>query len=326
MDKTFEQNFFHNPPLWKDGLSKPSFLFCINDEQIIKCSYAIMNLLIINMNNKNMNKKLPIYKIKLSSGCDYAEEQNIIDISDIQGTNCYLDDEARLEIKRKVRDIPTEAIHFIDSGNYHYMSLLFLERIKEPFDLIVFDNHTDYQESAFGGLTSCGGWIREANDIFSNLNKIYMIGTDPGLAASERFSDKVELVNWKTDAKTDTDTETKTEDKTEANKEDKIECKTEGKIEVKIEGKTEAIVDNKNDKRVPVYISIDKDVLSEECYKANWSQGTMTVNELISSVTNIMDRCDVIGIDICGGTGDENDTAGNAINREADQAILAALI
>lgn len=130
------------------------------------------------MNNKNMNKKLPIYKIKLSSGCDYAEEQNIIDISDIQGTNCYLDDEARLEIKRKVRDIPTEAIHFIDSGNYHYMSLLFLERIKEPFDLIVFDNHTDYQESAFGGLTSCGGWIREANDTFLNLNKIYMIGTD----------------------------------------------------------------------------------------------------------------------------------------------------
>lgn len=143
-----------------------------------------------------------------------------------------------------------------------------------------------------------------------------------GLAASERFSDKVELVNWKTDAKTDTDTETKTE----ANKEDKIECKTEGKIEVKIEGKTEAIVDNKNDKRVPVYISIDKDVLSEKCYKANWSQGTMTVNELISSVRNIMARCDVIGIDICGGTGDENDTAGNAINREADQAILAALI
>lgn len=269
------------------------------------------------VNEKIMKKKLPIYKIKLSSGCDYADEQNVIDISDIQGTNCYLDSEARLEIERRVKDIPTEAIHFIDSGNYHYMSLLFLERINEPFNLVVFDNHTDYQESAFGGLTSCGGWIREANDTFSNLNKIYLIGTDPGLAASERFSDKVELINWKTDANKDTDTEAKTD----ANKEAKIEAKIEDKIEDKIE----AIIDDKNDKKLPIYISIDKDVLSEKYYKANWSQGTMIIDELIGFVRNIMDRCDVIGIDVCGGTGDENDIAGNAINREADQAILEAL-
>lgn len=115
------------------------------------------------------------------------------------------------------------------------MSLLFLERINEPFNLVVFDNHTDYQESAFGGLTSCGGWIGEANDTFSNLNKIYLIGTDPGLAASERFSDKVELINWKTDANKDTDTEAKTD----ANK------------EAKIEAKIEAIIDDKNDKSFP---------------------------------------------------------------------------
>ena len=216
----------------------------------------------------------------MSSDCDYTEDGIIIDISDVQGTNCYMDDDARLEIERRVKVIPTEAIHFIDSGNYHYMSLFFLERIKEPFDLIVFDNHTDYQKGAFGGITSCGGWIREAYERFHNLNKIYLIGTDQELAAGESFSDKVELIS---DSK--------------------------------------EISSNK----FPAYISIDKDVLSEMYYKANWSQGKMTLNEMVSLVTEIMDSRNVIGIDICGGTGDENDIAGNAMNRKADFAILEAL-
>ena len=47
---------------------------------------------------------------------------------------------------------PTAGIHFIDSGNYHYMTRLWLTRMDQPFCLLVYDNHTDMQPPAFGGI------------------------------------------------------------------------------------------------------------------------------------------------------------------------------
>lgn len=92
----------------------------------------------------------------------FSEETDWLDVSDIPGTNCYCDEEAFDEILKRIAEFPTEGIHFIDSGNYHYMSRIWLEKIAEPVTLVVFDNHTDMQPPAFGGLLSCGGWIEAA--------------------------------------------------------------------------------------------------------------------------------------------------------------------
>ena len=50
-----------------------------------------------------------------------------------------------------------EGIHFLDSGNYHYVTKLWLDQVKEPFDLLVLDHHTDLQQPMFGDILSCGG-------------------------------------------------------------------------------------------------------------------------------------------------------------------------
>ena len=50
----------------------------------------------------------------------------------------------------------------------------------------------------------------------------------------------------------------------------------------------------------PIYISIDKDVLSEKVVDTNWNQGEMNLNELETILHNIIIRENVIGIDICG--------------------------
>ena len=85
-----------------------------------------------------------------------------VEARDIPGTNCYCDEDAMNEIRSRIAPYSSGEIHFIDSGNYHYMTRIWLEKIEEPFELLVFDNHTDMQPPAFGGLLSCGGWIYDS--------------------------------------------------------------------------------------------------------------------------------------------------------------------
>lgn len=58
----------------------------------------------------------------------YKEEtfyQNVgaewIDCSDISGADCFCDSEAAHEIRRRLRGVSPHGLHFIDSGNYHYV-------------------------------------------------------------------------------------------------------------------------------------------------------------------------------------------------------------
>ena len=105
-----------------------------------------------------------------------------IDMTDITGTNCYCDDAAADLIRGRIfgsgsvhGDI-TSRIRFLDSGNYHYLSYFFMERIEVPFSLFLIDNHTDMQRPGFGNILSCGGWGAYAMENLSNLREVFMIG------------------------------------------------------------------------------------------------------------------------------------------------------
>ena len=99
-----------------------------------------------------------------------------LDCQDIPGTNCYCDSLAEEEIGKRIVPFGPEGLHFLDSGNYHYLTKLWLELVKEPFELLVFDHHTDMQRPAFGGILSCGGWIREALETNENLKHVILVG------------------------------------------------------------------------------------------------------------------------------------------------------
>ena len=99
-----------------------------------------------------------------------------IELQDVCGTNCYCDEEAIAEINKRTENYPTAGIHFIDSGNYHYMTRLWLTRMDQPFCLLVYDNHTDMQPPAFGGILSCGGWIAAALEELENLKYVILVG------------------------------------------------------------------------------------------------------------------------------------------------------
>ena len=47
-----------------------------------------------------------------------------LDCQDIPGTNCYCDSLAEEEIEKRIVPFGPEGLHFLDSGNYHYLTKL----------------------------------------------------------------------------------------------------------------------------------------------------------------------------------------------------------
>ncbi len=205
----------------------------------------------------------------------YAQEQvrkkmegNYIDLTTLEGTTFFCEDEAADTIRQAITTFPISGIHWIDSGDYHYISLFWLEKIQEPFVLLMMDHHSDMQESAFGaGLLSCGSWLLQSLRTLPLLKKVILVGPMDA-EVEEEISGFEDRVLWM--------------------KEDALEFSME-KI-------------SKELGTYPVYISFDKDILAEEWCHSGWSQGTMTPQQAADFITFVYQRSYVLGIDICGET------------------------
>ncbi len=222
-------------------------------------------------------------------------EYKMISEKEIEGTRGYLDEEAGRKLAEQIRmksSLP--AFHFLDSGNYHYMSKLYAGGISEPYILIVFDNHTDMQPSAFGRILSCGSWIAD----------LYEDGREGKAIAPE----KIIIVG--------------------AKNEYILECmyKDDPNVffcDTLIESGVKAVLDKvscEKKEELPVYISIDKDVLSKEEFDSDWDQGQMNLSKLISELEFIRKDYSIIGVDVCG----EPELIGTSI--EKSDAINRAII
>lgn len=76
----------------------------------------------------------------------------------------------------------------------------------------------------------------------------------------------------------------------------------------------------------PVYISIDKDVLSPEYAVTNWDQGSMSLKELEKLLYIILLHHPVLGMDICGEFLPDSDMAEDmreaAIDGDVNKSLL----
>lgn len=212
-------------------------------------------------------------------------------MQDISGTNCYCDEEAVEEIQKRLENFSHTGIYFIDSGNYHYMSRIGAGRVQKPFRLLVFDNHTDMQLPAFGGLLSCGGWIRAALEELPLLKEVILIGpdqeafdqTEPELREKVRFLSREKLAEMEKEA-----------------------CRTFG----------DSVPED-----LPLYISVDKDVLNTKEASTTWSQGDMTLDELMCWLSWFSKRENIIGMDVCGES-DPDTVEKDYLNDQANRKIL----
>jgi len=251
-----------------------------------------------------------------------------LDCSKIVGTDCYCDDDAIKEINELIDNAERSSgsinsnsagtapgIHFFDNGNYHYMSKLWTDRVQEPFTLIVFDHHPDMQPPRFGGILSCGGWVKEVLDNNKFVQNVIIIGVKDELVETVREelsqSGEADILN-------------------------KVTFITESKILKEIPtgvypGLRSGAGMTSNDSASVLssnfYISIDKDALSPAFAVTNWDQGSLSITSLKATIASIATSRKILGIDICGERshdfeGNEQhsvqdaDTLNNALNRE----------
>lgn len=211
----------------------------------------------------------------------------VVDCRDLEGTSCYCDPAAEQELARRFASCPVGTVHWIDSGDYHYASALWTDRMTCPFNLVVADHHPDMQEPAFGDILSCGGWVRKALERNPYLRAVWLVGINPELKEEcVGFGDRVHVVD----------------------REEVADCPP---LEVASRIPTD----------LPVYLSLDKDVLRMEDARTDWDQGTMSLDWLLAFCAGIGPY--LAGVDICGARpaakgGKEADFS---VNRAANRRI-----
>ncbi|MEE8807756.1 MAG: arginase family protein [Lactimicrobium sp.] len=190
-----------------------------------------------------------------------------IDCSDIQGTDLYVTPQAAAKIRERIRPYGIHGIHFLDNGNYHYVTGIITERIRTPYVLFLFDHHTDMQRPMIHDLVSCGSWAGEMVRRRSMLKQLVLIGPSAAQIAHLPASMK-----------------------------EKVLCISMQQLESRDASQAFDLI--RHD--LPAYISIDKDVLDRSFARTNWDQGTMNLDMLGRIVRETFHHHHVLGVDICG--------------------------
>ena len=62
----------------------------------------------------------------------YRKEPHLwMDFTGLKGVNGYCDEEAGREIRERIENLSPMGVHFIDSGNFHYISKFWTDKIRE---------------------------------------------------------------------------------------------------------------------------------------------------------------------------------------------------
>lgn len=215
------------------------------------------------LNFSGVYEKQDFYKKCMERGA------RCVDLRGIPGTNCYCDQESEEKIKEQLMVSGVKGIHYLDSGNYHYVTKLWMDLIREPFDLLVFDHHTDLQPPFFGDILSCGGWIREALRRNGYLSNLYLAG--PPCIGEELWEEETREFPGRILGIREE------------------ELKFPDRIREHLESSDR-----------PLYISLDKDILAPSQCPTNWDQGEAALEEILGCMEAAFSSRPVLAVDVCG--------------------------
>lgn len=200
---------------------------------------------------KNENMILDFTHVYRDEDIKDIDRFRYIDCSDIQETDMYCSKNAYEKIWGRIEPYGIKGIHYIDSGNYHYISKIITDHIDEPFGLVMYDHHTDMQMPMVPEMMSCGDWAGQALSQNKNLRQLVIVGPP------------------------ESDIEQTLESYSGSQSGRLLTFSAEDLHGDLLENKLKLIRTD-----LPLYISIDKDVLGPEYTETNWSQGDMSIDGL----------------------------------------------
>ena len=200
---------------------------------------------------KNENMILDFTHVYRDEDIKDIDRFRYIDCSDIQETDMYCSKNAYEKIWGRIEPYGIQGIHYIDSGNYHYITKIITDHITEPFGLVMYDHHTDMQIPMVPEMMSCGDWAGQTLIQNKNLRQLVVVGPP------------------------ESDIEQTLESYSGSQSGRLLTFSAEDLHGDLLENKLKLIITD-----LPLYISIDKDVLGTEYTETNWSQGDMSIDGL----------------------------------------------
>lgn len=180
------------------------------------------------------------------------------------------------------------------SGDYHHISLLLIERLAKqysadnPIQVIVFDNHPDNMRYLFG--IHCGSWVSYVASLpfVSHVHVLGITSHDIGLSHfwENRWKPlfQKKLTYWSLDVN--------------VSWAKKIGLGQAFRHFSTPDDLIASFLSEQYHSAEPVYLSIDKDVLSEKVIHTNWDQGQLQTYHLLDTITSLKQR--IVASDITG--------------------------
>ena len=172
------------------------------------------------------------------------------------------------------------------SGDFHYLTALWLRRVDQPFVLVSFDNHPDWAITP--PKWACGGWINRALEL-PLLKHVAIWGCGNfecwwphNIFAnhSAQRAGKLQVHPWADDRPI--------EDQRRPN----------SILRNNWREQFEKFSDNLGGARV--YVTIDLDCLCPDEAVTNWENGRFRVNDVEWALAKLRERNDIVAGDICG--------------------------
>ena len=200
---------------------------------------------------------------------------------------------ARLREVRAVIERAMPATHgtvFTGSGDYHHLSWPLIERIaaRGPFEVVIFDNHPDNMRFPFG--VHCGSWVRKVA-LLPFVVRVHVLGiSSSDVSACHAWENYLtplrrgKLSYWTVG----------------------VDTRWASCIGLAAAFKAfdtpaallARFIEEHRVSALPVYLSIDKDVLSPEVARTNWDQGRLLDTDLFAVIDALAGT--LIGSDITG--------------------------
>ncbi len=180
---------------------------------------------------------------------------------------------------------------FMGSGDFHHLSLPLVERAcanVPSLDVVVFDNHPDNMRFPLG--VHCGSWVRRALTL-PGVRQVHVVGiTSSDIGPGHAWENYLRplysgrLRYWSTGV--------------DVGWARRLRLAHAFPSFDDMDALLQAFAEHVTRDRWPIYLSIDKDVLSIEDARTNWDQGVMREPQLIGAIQALHGR--IVGCDVTG--------------------------
>jgi len=179
---------------------------------------------------------------------------------------------------------------FLGSGDFHHVALTSIRRHDgcAGLDVVVFDNHPDNMRQAFG--VHCGSWVGQAARL-PFVASVDVVGiTSPDVSGAKLCSHDLvplwrgKLRYWCIGA--------------DASWAGRLGVKDAVRSFDTAAAMLDGFAEHRRRRDRPVYLSVDKDVLSARVVSTNWDQGVLEEQELLAAIASV--KGPVMGADVTG--------------------------